>query len=475
MPLTQDEQRWTTIAVDELGAADQLYVDVHDQTLKSRAAAHHGQLLSEERRLIESLYARADGLAVLSATPTLGQGMNLPSELVIIAEDSRFDQESGQKEMLEARELLNAAGRAGRAGKNATGVVVAIPGQVVGFDDDAARIGNRWSRLQEIFGQTDQCLEIDDPLTAILDRIHSHSHPPDDLDRYVVSRLCGADEHEAPETRVRHTVQRTFAAFRKRRAADSAWIESRTEAALALLGDVDPSDDAARAVRDLSSSLGFPEDVVSTLAVDVRDSAPPLTATVPEWRTWMFQWMTTHADQTVRMLRPQDLEQQFGSKYKQLTTERERVRYALPKLQRALELWMAGEPLVAIEPSLHGAARDRSKSTSARKFVVRLLPALAHAFAAPSLIIRRHWTDATTDPQDVAPALFALAHCVRNGFPSLEMYALYDHLRRSPHRREVHRRFRHISRNLRPARGVETWTETKERVAAAAVATRTPL
>ena len=296
-PLTQEEQRWTAIAVDELGDADQLYVDVQDDTLTSRAAAHHGQLLPEERRLIESLYARPDGLAVLSATPTLGQGMNLPSELVIIAEDSRFDEDSGRREMLEARELLNAAGRAGRAGKNATGVVVAIPGQVVGFDDNAAKIGNRWSRLQEIFSQTDQCLEIDDPLTAVLDRIHSQSHPPDDLDRYVVSRLCGVIADADPEASIRNTVRRTFAAFRRRQAADSAWIESRTEAALSLLGGVDPSDESARAVRDLSSSLGLPEDVVSNLTVDVQDSAPSLTATIAEWREWMFNWMTIHPDQ----------------------------------------------------------------------------------------------------------------------------------------------------------------------------------
>ena len=468
VPLTQDEQRWTAIAIDELGDVDQLYVDVDDQSLTSRAAAHHGQLLPEERRLIESLYARADGLAVLSATPTLGQGMNLPSELVIIAEDSRFDENSGRREMLEARELLNAAGRAGRAGKNATGVVVAIPGQVVGFDNKAAKIGTRWSRLREIFSQTDQCLQIDDPLTSVLDRIHSQSHPPDDLDRYVVSRLCGVIEDADPEASVRDTVRRTFAAFRRRQAADSAWIESRTEAALSLLSDVDPTDESALAVRDLASSLGLPEDVVSSLTVDVQNSAPSLNATIAEWREWMFQWMTIHPDQTVRMLRPQDLERQFGSTYKRLTTERARVDYALPKLERALELWMAGRPLVAIEPSLHGSTIDRKKSNSARKFVVRLLPTLAHAFAAPALIVRRHWTDPMSDPQDVAPALFALTHCVRNGFSSLEMYAFYDHLQRSLHRREIHRQFQRLGPHLRPGPDEETWTETKARVAAAA-------
>ena len=160
--LTGQEERWLRIAVDELGGTDYLYLDASNDTITSSAATHHGLLLPEERRLVESLYARPGGLAVLSATGTLGQGMNLPSEFVIIAQDSRFDEETGAMELLEARELLNAAGRAGRAGKNATGIVIVIPSRVVGFDDTESTIGDQWMRLQKIFSQTDQCLAIDD-------------------------------------------------------------------------------------------------------------------------------------------------------------------------------------------------------------------------------------------------------------------------------------------------------------------------
>lgn len=42
--------------------------------------------------------------------------MNLPAEIVIIAGDSRFDLKAEKMQALEAHEVLNAAGRAGRAG-----------------------------------------------------------------------------------------------------------------------------------------------------------------------------------------------------------------------------------------------------------------------------------------------------------------------------------------------------------------------
>lgn len=85
--LTESEQQLFEVSVDEMGGADQLYLTLKDGKLVSQAATHHGQLLPEERQLAEALYKREGALSVLAATPTLGQGMNLPADLVIIAED----------------------------------------------------------------------------------------------------------------------------------------------------------------------------------------------------------------------------------------------------------------------------------------------------------------------------------------------------------------------------------------------------
>ena len=466
--LTQQEARLLGIAVDELGGTDYLYVDVRDDTITSRAATHHGLLLTEERQLVESLYARRDGLAVLSATGTLGQGMNLPSEFVIIAQDSRFDEQTGAMEMLEARELLNAAGRAGRAGKNATGIVIVIPSWVVGFDDAESKIGDGWMRLREIFGQTDQCLAIDDPLTAVLDRIHDQADSLEDLDRYVISRLCGSANDEDPEARLRQALQHTFAAFKKRRDMQDTWVESRTEAAVALLGHIDPGDETAAKLRELSSSLGLPEDAVSALSSDLLDSAPPPGAHVMAWCAWMFDWLLSRPEHTLRLLRPEDLDQQFGLRFRRLETDRERILYVVPKLRNALDQWMNGEPLNIVQSVLAGAPRDLKKSTSARKFVVRLLPTLAHLFTAASMITARQSPELMTTTPDAAPTLLYANQCVRLGFSSLEMYAFYEQIRsRTPSRREVHREFRDLDGYLSASAGIESWAEVKARVAAA--------
>lgn len=69
--------------------------------------------------------------------------MNLPTDLVIIAEDSRFDRETNRRDLLDAAVLLNAAGRAGRAGQSASGIVLIIPGRVVLLSDKDGTIGRQ--------------------------------------------------------------------------------------------------------------------------------------------------------------------------------------------------------------------------------------------------------------------------------------------------------------------------------------------
>src|ERR1700716_598375 len=99
--------------------------------------------------------------------------MNLPSEVVIISGDSRFDPDADKMKKLEAHELLNAAGRAGRAGEGGQGFVLLVPSKVIDFDDQRGEINGHWMELQAIFEQADQCLVIDDPFRGILDQIHA--------------------------------------------------------------------------------------------------------------------------------------------------------------------------------------------------------------------------------------------------------------------------------------------------------------
>ncbi|MBS4153041.1 DEAD/DEAH box helicase [Cobetia sp. MC34] len=465
--LNEEERRLYQLALDEMGHKSQLYILVNNGCLNSRAAVHHGQLIPEERLLIESLYKRDSGLSILSATPTLGQGMNLPSELVIISDDSRFDQERGGRSVLEAQDLLNAAGRAGRAGQNATGMVIVIPGQVTGLNDSENQIGQRWANLREIFSQSDQCLTLDDPITAVMDNIHAQSDNSGDLERYLVSRLASTDSESSSTI----LLSKTFAAFKKRKKLDSEWIDSRTQSALSLLGDVEEMTQFDREIRDISSSLGLPEDILHDLKNDITVCIDTLDLSIFGWCSWIFNWLEQHPEYFARIFRLEDLEYQFGSSLRSCETDTERAIFAIPLLKRLLAEWMEGQPLNKMQESLPNAPREKKKSTGARKFVIRLIPTIAHFFGAPALLLSNSGQETANKTVTVSSSLKRVGHCVRSGYSTLELSALgiiMSHSNLS--RREMHQLFEDIKLYISPGNDHETWEETISRVSHAAIA-----
>lgn len=83
---------------------------------------HHAGMLPKYRRLVEQL-AQDGLLKVICGTDTLGVGINVPIRTVLLTGLSKFD--GTRQRLLKAREFHQVVGRAGRAGFDARGWVVA--------------------------------------------------------------------------------------------------------------------------------------------------------------------------------------------------------------------------------------------------------------------------------------------------------------------------------------------------------------
>jgi hypothetical protein len=83
---------------------------------------HHGGMLPKYRRLVERL-TQAGLLRVVVGTDTLGVGVNLPLRTVVFSGLAKYDGTTSR--LVSAREFHQIAGRAGRAGYDTTGLVVA--------------------------------------------------------------------------------------------------------------------------------------------------------------------------------------------------------------------------------------------------------------------------------------------------------------------------------------------------------------
>ncbi|MEV7619079.1 DUF3516 domain-containing protein [Microbacterium sp. NPDC089321] len=90
--------------------------------LRLGIGVHHAGMLPKYRRLVEQL-AQRGMLRVMCGTDTLGVGINVPIRTVLLTALTKFD--GKRMRQLNAREFHQVAGRAGRAGYDTAGTVVA--------------------------------------------------------------------------------------------------------------------------------------------------------------------------------------------------------------------------------------------------------------------------------------------------------------------------------------------------------------
>jgi len=102
------------------------FTTVFGQTLsrliRSGIGVHHAGMLPKYRRLVEQL-AQQGLLRVICGTDTLGVGINVPIRAVLLTALTKYD--GVRMRQLTAREFHQVAGRAGRAGYDTAGTVVA--------------------------------------------------------------------------------------------------------------------------------------------------------------------------------------------------------------------------------------------------------------------------------------------------------------------------------------------------------------
>jgi superfamily II RNA helicase len=90
--------------------------------IRAGIGVHHAGMLPKYRRLVETL-AQRGLLRVICGTDTLGVGINVPIRTVLLTALTKFD--GTRMRQLTAREFHQIAGRAGRAGYDTAGEVVA--------------------------------------------------------------------------------------------------------------------------------------------------------------------------------------------------------------------------------------------------------------------------------------------------------------------------------------------------------------
>lgn len=414
-PLMLDatDQELLETAILEMGGRQ--HVDVLDSR---DVAVHHGSLLPPERRLAERLFMRDDGCSALVVSPTMSMGVNLPAEAVVIAGDDKFDRETEKFTQLSPHELLNAAGRAGRAGLRAQGMVIVVPSHVVGFDEAESKITRHWRELQAAFSASDQCIEITDPVSTWLGAIAAQA--PDGVDepgQYLLARLPSGESAASSAF-----LLRTLGASRARRAGQAALAdyEKMVQHALAIRAARTETVEADW-MQSVASNNGLPSRLIQDVTNFLRGFTDPTALSIQEWIGNWFGWLAQAPDRTgwlfghntvdtlVRQVLPREARTQPASTW-------------LPKVSTLLDLWVRGQPLNDLELHLGTPPKSLKTCKRARVFAIRVVPGIAHGMSLITTALR----EGVPTPADGAgPAsLVMLGQCIREGFTRPELLAL---------------------------------------------------
>ncbi|QNN41503.1 DEAD/DEAH box helicase [Pedobacter roseus] len=381
-----------------------------------RTAVHHGNLLPIERRLNEIYFKRPDGINVVVATATLAQGINLPAEVVIMAGDDRFDEDSGYRETIDPQEILNAAGRAGRAGSSAQGMVLLIPGQIVQFKENT--LSSKWWELREkVFSNSDQCLVISDPLTGLLDKLATSSQELSAEQKNVIFRLSLVPD---TETSINTIFQKSFGRYKAIQANQEQSYDQKVQRLVEIKTEIEGEVMNKDWVRRVSLKMGLEPQFVIQIGNFVDDTGIDVLAefSLEEIIVLVMNWLCEEQGRIFRFFTGTAI---YGQLAKALDipvthADQEKIFEKLTAIEPILLAYIQGENYVSIQNLITSRAEDNLDR--ARNFCLKLVPNISFIFGVIALVIREQTIDNEGSAKDIPYILRALASLIREGLNS---------------------------------------------------------
>lgn len=423
-PTSRDRRLMRGIAI-ELGGLEYSYI-----TPNMNVAVHHANLLPEERRVMESFFCGK--VDVMAATPTLAQGVNLPVDVVIIAGESRFDTEQNRPVMIGADEILNAAGRAGRAGFSSQGASILVPTHVIGYNGEPQ--GRDWYAItEEIFAKGDHCLTVDDPINKMLFDVQEKGGLVDTIQRNTLLKINNyKDEGE-------RMFGNALFAYRLRQRNREQAIKRRIDRIFEIASGLGEEEVEEPWMKDVAFKTGVDVAVIRAFYHHLKQSDidDVVASSVQGLIVFYCSWFAEQPMQLEHLL-VTDITVKKLRKLLEGTENSPLTEKGINKLQRILVMYVEGATLFEINSVISGT-ENPGLLMEARTFVLKILQMLAYALSTLSMSIYEYAISVGFMRDEVADEVVNFASYLKEGVTSRAM--LNHKIKRHLMRVECHRLF----------------------------------
>lgn len=343
---------------------------VHD-ALEKGVAVHTSAMLQYEQRACELAFEKGVA-AVMFATGTLAQGLNLPATAVVVGGTAVGDRRLRNTPKGRARaraQLLNAIGRAGRAQIAARSISIVVPNEPIQIAAQPAVATAR--REAPFLAEEDAAVDIHSQLAELIDRSLAGTLDMETMtlpEQTAFAFLSYTGEAGDAEAVLRHTYGVDRAGARER--ADVI-AETLQTIGASFLTATDAPAWIATAAHRAGVALPVALELERIARARLEDVAAP--DTVSAWAMWLIETLELFDKGTLRAALGKD-----PWKSTAIDGIHDGKRDCWEAFARVAESWLDGQPLTAVGAALHGQTDPIVVGRSSRDPLPRLLRVIRH-------------------------------------------------------------------------------------------------
>lgn len=350
-----------------------------------------------------------NGVNMIVATPTLAQGINLPADVVLISGDLRFNQEANVMETLQAHEILNAAGRAGRAGYKSYGVSILIPSKPISMDFEENSIDERWMDIKDnIFANGDHCLEIKDPIDNLMSSIVERGKAISIEELVFIHRINSDNELS------KKLIGKTFAAYKASKYNNYESFTDRVNNFIFIKNQQSEENDSI--YKELSTSLGIRVEILQRIGEWVdSDFSAILEGDIIYIIDKFFDYLDDNQDIIITLL-------SNSSAYKILEEslkDTNQPGLTISGFSKILVIkYLHGDNFMEIDSLMPNQRRKSDTLDKVRRLIIQVIPSISYMFGIVYRIIKMK---ADSNDIDVPQNISCIATLIKEGVISSDM------------------------------------------------------